>query len=101
MSLQRSTLCIVRDVNTNDWNAAQNRCYTQRSGASLCTHQQIRRACQNGGFGNPITDTWLGDRLADDIAIVTNISDCNNFDGERGVTANASAQYCCLEWMKY
>ena len=34
-------------------------------------------------------------------ALVTNGTDCNNFDGASTVTNSANGEYCCLEWMKY
>jgi hypothetical protein len=67
----------------------------------MCTHEQIRRACNNGGFGAPVVNTWLQNRAVDDQAMIVNIADCNNFDGVSLVTNNQTGQYCCLEYMKY
>ena len=101
VQLTRSTLCIARDVFTNNWNSGQGYCYSLYSGASLCTHDQVRRACNNGGMAAPVINTWLGNRTADDEALVVNIANCDNFDGAATVTNTQAGQYCCLEWMKY
>jgi len=96
-----STLCIGRDTFSETWNSGQNACYTIAGGASLCTHQQVRRACKNGGF-TLTADTWLADRIDDDHALIVNGTGCDNFDGPSEVlTTNRNGAYCCLEWMKY
>ncbi len=109
-TLLRSTLCVVRDAATSTWNSAENRCYTNRSGASLCTHDQIRRACNHPGTSNsPLAGAgWLGNRIADDDVLIVNTSGtnqaaCDNFDGEdsAGDGSTQPAAYCCLEWMNY
>jgi hypothetical protein len=100
VALPRSTLCILNDAFTNDWNAGQGYCNTLFSGASLCTHQQMRRACNNGGYGLT-SGRWLADRTADDQVLVVNGTSCANFDGTVAPTATQGGQYCCLEWMSY
>jgi hypothetical protein len=102
VNLNRSTLCIYRDVFTSSWTSGQNWCYALFSGASICTHEQIRRACNNGGIGfAPATGTWLADRPDDDDALTVNSANCANFDGMAAATSTQPATYCCLEWMKY
>ena len=101
VNLTRSTLCNVRETSTQTWSNANAGCYTGRSGASLCTHQQARHACNHGGV-TLVGGSWLADRTADDQAVTVNGADCNNFDGTSGALAETQAgYYCCLEWMKY
>jgi hypothetical protein len=100
-NLTRSTLCTFRDTFANNWNSGQNYCYLLFSGASLCTHEQLRRACNNGSLGTMVVPSWLADRGPDDQAMIANIADCANFDGYQLTTTNSAGQYCCLEWMKY
>lgn len=96
----RSTLCIIRDTYPQIWNEGQNYCYQIYAGASLCRHEQIRRACSNGG-AVLTAGSWLADRSADGQAFFVNLSNCNDFDGVSPVAAALSGAYCCLEWMKY
>jgi hypothetical protein len=102
VNLARSTLCVFRDAFTNNWGSGVNFCNGFAQGAEMCTHQQIRRACNLGGMAL-VANTWLADRIADDTVAYVNGADCNNFDGssDAGPGTTRSGQYCCLEWMKY
>lgn len=96
-----STLCIYNDTFTSTWNSGSHWCGSLFGGATLCTYNQIRRACDAGGFAIP-ADRWLQDRVGDDLAVFTNGTACDNFDGTAN-TLNVSkgGSLCCLEWMKY
>jgi hypothetical protein len=98
----------VRDVASSTWAAAENRCYG-REGASLCSHEQMRRACSHrGAVVSPLAGVgWLSSRTADDEAVIVNttasdVAACDNFDGTSpALGTNQPAAYCCLEWMRY
>jgi hypothetical protein len=97
----RSTLCIRNVVSAANWNTAAAACYNLNSGGSLCRHEQVRRACNisNLALAQP---RWLADRVADDDAVHTNSTACDNFDGTAdGNGTNLAGFYCCLEYMKY
>jgi hypothetical protein len=96
----RSTLCVLNDTFSNTWNQGQGYCYTLYQGASLCRHEQLRRACSNGAF-TLVAGRWMADRVGDDLALATNSTDCLNFDAGIAVGSQQSGNYCCLEWMKY
>jgi hypothetical protein len=67
----------------------------------VCTYEQIRQACNTGGYTVPI-DRWLGDRTGDDEALFTNATTCGNFDGVANtINVNKGGTLCCHEWMKY
>ncbi len=100
IQLSKSTLCIYRDAFTSTWNSGTGWCYGLFGGASICTHEQMRRACSQGSF-TLASGTWLRDRSGDDAALFVNGTDCNNFDGASAVGTGQPATYCCLEWMKY
>jgi len=101
INFANSTLCIVRDTYEQTWNTAQGSCNNVYAGASICTHQQIRRACQQAGLAL-VADSWLADRIADNVALYVNQTYCDDFDGESDVlSTERSGVYCCLEWMKY
>lgn len=93
----QSRLCIFMDVFTSTWNSGQGWCYNLFSGASICRHEQIRRACNNGGFAI-VASRWLADRAGDDIALSTNSTDCNNFDAATAVGTSLGGTYCCIEY---
>jgi len=96
-----STLCIARDTYEQTWNTAQDSCNTVYAGASICTHQQVRRACHQVGLAL-IADSWLADRINDNYALYVNQTYCDDFDGISEVlTTERNGVYCCLEWMKY
>lgn len=100
IELPRSTLCIHRDSFAADWNQGQIYCTTLFGGASICTHQQMRRACQSANY--PLsTGHWLADRVGDGTALFVNNVSCDNFDGEASASNAQAGTYCCLEWMKY
>ncbi len=102
INLERSTLCIVQDVYTPSvWNDSSSWCYLVYSGGSLCTHDQVRRACITGTFVIPATGRWLRDRIGDGTAVTVNSTNCNDFDGVGTVGTSLGGAYCCLEWPKY
>ena len=98
----RSTLCIARDTFPEIWRAAENYCYSYYSGATLCTHKQVHRACSFGGLTLTV-DSWLADRIGDDHALYVSATSCDNFDGDSDASSatNRAGAYCCIEWMKY
>jgi hypothetical protein len=101
VSTTRSLLCVYHETFGTTWNNSASDCYNFYGGAHLCRHEEIRRACINGGLASPIVGSWLADRAGDDNAIVTNIADCNNFDGVALHTTSETGKYCCSEWYKY
>ncbi len=104
VNLPRATLCVGQDVfTTSTWSTAQGFCHSFVQNSQLCTYEQVRRACNNGGQ-TVTAGRWLRDRVGDDLALVTNGTDCNNFDGVVNAISGAGSQggsYCCLEWPKY
>jgi len=98
VNLTRSTLCVQRQTETTTWIVASDNC--NATGARLCTYQQVRRFCNAGNA--LVAESWLADRVADDDALYTNQTDCNNFDGVSAALGTTRAgRYCCIEWMKY
>jgi hypothetical protein len=91
---------VVNDTFPSSWNSGQGYCYTLFEGASLCRHEQLRRACQHGAF-SLTSGRWMADRFGDDLALATNATDCANFETGVAVGTSLSGSYCCLEWMKY
>lgn len=94
-----SRLCIFRDTLSETWNRGQMWCDASFHGASLCTHQQLRRACRRG-FAL-VAGTWLADRIGENQVLFVNATDCADFDGVANPSVAQPATYCCLEWMKY
>lgn len=98
----RSLLCVYHETFSATWNNATNDCYNFYSGAHLCSHEEVRRACIAGqGAFTPLTSSWLSTRGVDDQAMWVNIADCNNFDGYQAVGNTLTGKYCCSEWPKY
>jgi len=91
---------VVNDTFTSSWNSGQGWCNSLYNGAKVCTHQQLRQACNTNNL-TLVAGRWMGDRAGDDQALVTNGTDCNNFDGVQGVNTSAAGTYCCLEFMDY
>jgi len=101
VSTTRSLLCVYHEQFGTNWNTSASDCFSFYGGAHLCRHEEIRRACINGGGFVPIVSSWLADRSGDDAALNVNIADCNNFDGASGVGTVLTGKYCCSEWPKY
>lgn len=103
LEFTRSTLCIANVApngnNNVDWNGATTACYANFGGASLCRHEQVRRACMIHAI-TINADRWLADRPNDDAALETNSNTCTNFDHDVGVD-DKNGYLCCLEFMKY
>lgn len=95
-----STLCVLRDPFLATWDRGEEWCGLYYSGATICTHRQMRRACKSGGLVLT-TGTWLADRVGDNQALFVNSTACDDFDGVATTTNTQPATYCCLEWMKY
>lgn len=96
-------LCLHEEVFTESWNSASEHC--SNNGAQhgqLCSYQQLRRACITGNL-TVVPDRWLSDRVGDDLAVVTNSTDCENFDTVRQSTLGglATGSYCCQEYPVY
>ena len=99
INFTHSTLCITVAQTLQIWSAASDTCYDYNGGASLCTHEQVRRACR---AGYALTQWgWLADRVGDNQAVVVNNTTCSDFDGVYDTLSYSEHPYCCLEWMKY
>lgn len=96
-----SRLCIYNDAFANTtWNQGATWCYTIFGGASICRQEQLRRACNQGGYA--LTPSrWMADRAGDDVALTVNGTDCNNFDGTaNAVNGTQGGTYCCIEYWR-
>jgi hypothetical protein len=104
INLVQSTLCIGQYAPSSNWDAANDLCYNQHAGASLCTHQQLRHACN---YGPPVffivnaVGSWLADRTSDNTALYVNKPDCDDFDDTADANGGTHYPLCCLEWMNY
>jgi hypothetical protein len=98
VDLPNKRICISEEAHASTWNTSATECRTDHFGKQMCTYLQIRTACSMGIL-TPIASRWLSDRTADDQAVNTNGTDCNNFDAATGTGSNFGV-YCCIEYYR-
>ncbi len=78
------------------WSAAAKQCLVD-GGANLCRHEQVLRVKQIDSTFNVTTNYWLGDRIADDMALITDTATGDDIDGEASTLTTHAGYYCCSE----
>ncbi|MEW5739114.1 MAG: hypothetical protein AB1938_09315 [Myxococcota bacterium] len=93
------TLCTKAVAGNVTWPAAVRSCALNHGSGRLCTIQELTIARSPTTPSSPQqvlnSGYWLGDRLADDQAAITNATTGDNFDASADPLSTASGYYCC------
>jgi hypothetical protein len=94
-------LCTRAVTQAVTWPAAVRACALNFGSSRLCTMQELTIARIPSTFSHTQetlnSGFWLGDRLADDSALVTNGTTGDNFDAAQDPLTTAAGYYCCTD----
>lgn len=92
-------LCTRAVAGAMTWPAAARACATSYGAGRLCTMQELTIArsptVPSHTQEQLFSGYWLADRLADDLAMVTNATSGDNFDAQQDPLTTATGFYCC------
>jgi uncharacterized Zn-finger protein len=81
------------------WSAAQRSCAQNHSSGMLCTMQELVTARISGFSSVPqplFANYWMGDRVGDNLALYSNFTTGDDFDGAADTsTTTMVGYYCC------
>jgi hypothetical protein len=94
-------LCSRAVAQTATWPQAARSCATANGSGRLCSILELTIARAPTTFSHPqqvlLSGYWLADRLADDLAAVTNATSGDNFDFQQDPLTSATGYYCCTD----